>query len=438
MANHCLPLNNHDLCCRCGGCAALCPAAGAIVMTDDGAYPRFNADACLSCGLCEQICPGPQVNFTELYEQVFSRRDAEVDYDGLVRAAWIGHAADDRLRKGGVSGGVVTAILSSLLASGAIAACLVTRMNQETPWHGEPFIARSPEDLRMSQTSHYLPIPVNRLIAKLAEIPGKVAVVALPCQVHGLRMMARALPHLGEKIHLIIGLICAGTLDSHFTPEILAAHGIRLEDVSSLKFRAGGWPGWMRVVMKNGSTRQLHYSDFKDGLFNLVISIYMPPRCQTCLDGTAELADISAGDAWNRDETGRYLYQASTKLLIRSERGAEVMATILQAGAVVGDYASDHRQWKMLPMQKRRKAVHAPLRLARLRAKGIAVPLYDRPGPKASIRDRLAERSVSFFLWLGKFPAMRRLALRLITSKLVLPIIFLRGRIKKHRLRQRR
>ena len=431
----CLPLNNRDLCCRCGGCLALCPGA-AITLTDDS-YPRFNADACLACGLCDDICPGQRVNFSQLYEQVFSRRDEMVDFDGLVRAAWIGHAADNSLRRGGASGGVVTAILSSLLVSGEISACLVTRMKREEAWRGEAFIARTPEDLRMSQSSYYLPIPVNRLVAELSEIPGKAAIVALPCQVHGLRMMARKLPSFGEKIHVIIGLFCGGTLDSHFVPELLAAHGIRPEQVGRFEFRGGDWPGQMQAIMKNGATRPLHHADYKDGLYNYAISLFMPPRCQICLDGAAELADISASDAWGRDKNGQYRAPANTKLLIRSERGAEVMAAVLQAGALVGDYISDRRLWATPPMQKERKALYAPLRLARWRAQGRAVPRYDRPCPQAGAGDRLAERGLSFLLWLGKFAVMRRLALRLITSKLALPVIFLRGQMKKRRLRQR-
>lgn len=435
MSNSCLPLTNHDLCCRCGSCLAVCPAAA--ITLDDDAYPRFDAAVCIACGLCDEICPGQRVDFAELYEQVFSRRDAVVGYDGLVRDAWVGYAADDSLRRGGTSGGVVTALLSSLLASGTIAACLVCRMDQEKPWLGEAFIAHSPEDLRMSQYSRYQPIPINHLVVKLSEISGKVAVVALPCQVHGIKMMARKLPLLGEKIHLIIGLLCGGTLDSYFAPEMLAVCGVRPENVSSLQFRGGGWPGYMWVVMKDGSARALHYSNFKDGLYNFVISLFMPPRCQTCLDGTAEFADISAGDAWGRDETGQYRNIASTKLLIRNERGAEVMDTVLQTGALTGDFLRDRRLWAMQPMQKNRKAVYAPLRLARLRRRGIVVPVYDRSCPETSASDRLAERGVSFLLWLGKFPVMRRLALRLITSKLVLPVVFLREQIKKHRLRLR-
>jgi len=435
MPNPCLPLNNHDLCCRCGGCAALCPA-GAITLADN-AYPHLDSNACVACGLCDKICPGQRVNFTELYEQVFSHHGAITDYDGLVRAAWIGYATDNRLRRGGVSGGAVTAILASLLTSGVIAACLVVRMNQEKPWLGEAFIAHSPEDLRPSQSSRYQPIPINQLVDELLEIPGKVAVVALPCQVHGLRMMARAVPRLEEKIHLIIGLFCGGTLDSHFVPELLAVRGVRPEDMSCLEFRGGGWPGWMQAIMKKGPTQLLHYSNFKDGLFNLVISLFMPPRCQTCIDGPAELADISAGDAWNRDEKGDYCYESCTKLLIRSERGAEVMAAVLQRGDLAGDFLSDRQLWAMTPMQKRRKAVYAPLRLARFRAKGIAVPLYDRSCSQASTFDRLAERGASFLLWLGKFPLIRQLALRVITSRFMLPVIILLKQIKKHRLRRR-
>ena len=436
MSSPCLPLNNHDLCCRCGGCVALCPA-GAIRLAD-GFYPDLDTDACLSCGLCNEICPGQRVNFSALYEQVFSCRSAAVDFDGLVRAAWIGHAADDRLRQAGASGGVVTAILSSLLSSGTIAACLVTRMKRQEPWHGEPFIARSPEDLRMSQSSRYQPIPVNRLIAELTEIPGKVAVVALPCQVHGLRMMARVLPHLGEKIHAIIGLFCGGTLDSHFVPELLAVRGVRGDNISRFQFRGGDWPGRMQAVMHDGSASPLHHGSYKDGLYNYAISLFMPPRCQTCLDGTAELADLSAGDAWGRDEHGRYREPANTKLFIRSERGAEVLAAALQTGALAGDFISDRQLWATPPMQKKRKTVYAPLRLARLRRRGVVVPIYDRSSPQVRGRDHLAERTASFFLWLGRFPTMRRLALRLITSKVALPVIFLRGQMKKRHLRQQK
>jgi coenzyme F420 hydrogenase subunit beta len=372
---------------------------------------------------------------------VFPDDDETVDFDGLVRAAWIGHAADDDARRRGASGGVVTAILASMMAQGQVDACLVTRMKADQPWRAEAFIATTPDELWASQSSRYQIVPVNRLVAEILRLPGRVTAVTLPCQAHGLRMMMKKLPRLGEKIHYIVGLFCGGALESFFVPELLAANGLRHEHIGAFQFRGGDWPGQMRAILPDGATRPLHYSNYKDGLYNYVISLYMPPRCQTCLDGAAEFADISVGDAWGRDRGGHYRDPANSKVLIRTERGAALIAHALQAGAVVGDFVADRRLWATPPMQKKRKTIYAPLRLSRLRQKGIPVPTYilnnDRLWPQVGVGDIVRERGVSFLLLLGQSPLARRLILGFLTSKLAKPIIRWRSWMKKRRQSQK-
>ena len=165
-------------------------------------------------------------------------------------------------------------------------------------------------------------------------MPGRYAYVALPCQVHGFRMLAREDPVLRSKIHSVIGLFCGGSLEPNMVTELLEARGISLDDISDFQFRGGDWPGSMRAIMKDGDVRNLHYSNYKDGAYNYFTSLYMPQRCQTCLDGSGQFSDISISDAWTRDEEGQYRFKAHSRLLARTDIGVDIMVNAIERGTI--------------------------------------------------------------------------------------------------------
>ncbi|HMO50391.1 MAG TPA: Coenzyme F420 hydrogenase/dehydrogenase, beta subunit C-terminal domain [Kiritimatiellia bacterium] len=426
-----------ELCTRCGSCAGVCPTQA--ITTDERHYPVLIADRCIACGLCGAVCPGKEVNYGDLAEQVFGERFVDRGFDGWVEKTYVGFATDERLRRGGAGGGMVTGLLYHLLKSGAVEGCLVTRMNRERPWAGEPFIATTYEELCESQGSRYSIIPINTLWGELRKRPGRYAAAILPCQTHAYRKLQRHDPELAANITAVVGLFCGGSLEPNLTTEMLRMRGIKREDIRDFKFRGGEWPGQMQAVLKDGTAKPLHYSNYKDGAYNYFTSLYMPERCQTCLDGSNEFADVSVSDAWTRDEKGEYKFKEHSRLLIRTARGADLVRRAAEAGDIVIKDVSTDPSYKTHKMQTRRKGSLAPLRVDRWARAGRRVPVYDRGLPDdVTGKERLTERLSSALLYMGKWTPLRMAVMGFLTSRYAIPLIKIRLWLKKRKYARKR
>jgi coenzyme F420 hydrogenase subunit beta len=425
-----------ELCTRCGSCIGVCPTQA--LELDKARFPKLLAERCISCGLCGAVCPGAKVNYGALAEQVYGERFSERGFDGQVQNTFVGYATDERLRTGGAGGGMATGLLHHLLKTGAVDGCLVTRMNHERPWEGEPFIATTYEELCESQGSRYAIIPMNRLWSELRNRPGRYAAAILPCQTHGFRMLQKCDPELAAKIVVVVGLFCGGSLEPVLSTEMLAVRGIKREDIALFKFRGGEWPGQMQAVLKDGRVLPLHYSNYKDGAYNYFTSLYMPERCQTCLDGSNEFADVSVSDAWTRDEKGEYKFKNHSRLLVRTPRGAEWVRQAAEAGTIVLKDVSADPSYKTHKLQTRRKGSLAPLRVARWAKAGRRVPAYDRAPPAdATLKERLTERLSSALLRAGKWKPFRMAVMGFLTSRCAIPLIRIRLYLKKRKYQRR-
>jgi len=340
------------------------------------------------------------------------------------------------MREGGAGGGIVTALCWDLLKHGDVDGCIVARMNPQQPWIGESFIARSYDDLLQSQGSKYMIIPTNAIFQEIRRTPGRYAYVALPCQVHGFRMLAQRDPVLRERITAVIGLFCGGSLEPNLVTELLEARGIAIDDIADFQFRGGEWPGRMRAVLTSGEIRDLHYSNYKDGAYNYFTGLYMPARCQTCLDGSGLFADLSISDAWTRDREGNYRFKSQSRILARTDRGVEVLEQAMARGTIVGEDVTRDPDSATHKLQTKRKGTNAPLRVARRLRRGRPAPIYDREPPPAGLREHLSERGVSFLLWLGGFRWFRYPLMKFLTSAGAIPLIQFRLWRKKRKYRK--
>ncbi len=428
--------SSKELCARCGSCSGVCPS-GAICVGKNF-YPELNTEKCVACGLCQKVCSGGGVQYADLAEQVFGERFINKGFDGWVESTYVGYSADETIQKGGAGGGVVTGLLYHLLKTGQVDGCLVTRMNHAKPWLGEPFIATTYEELCESQGSRYSIIPVNTLWAELRDRPGKFAAAILPCQTHAFRKLQKQEPELASKITTVIGLFCGGSLEPDLTTEMLMVRGLKRSDITNFKFRGGDWPGQMQAVLKGGRVKPLHYSNYKDGAYNYFTSLYMPERCQTCLDGSNEFSDVSVSDAWTRDENGEYKFKEHSRILIRTRIGAELVRKATAAADLIIHDVTKDPSYKTHKMQTRRKGSLVPIRVDRWKRAGRKVPDYDRKMPDdVTTKERITERLSSAMLRAGKFKPFRIVFMGFLTSKLAIPLIQIRLYLKKRKYQKR-
>ncbi|MBW1634679.1 MAG: Coenzyme F420 hydrogenase/dehydrogenase, beta subunit C-terminal domain, partial [Deltaproteobacteria bacterium] len=302
-----------------------------------------------------------------------------------------------------------------------------------------PFIATAYEELCESQGSRYSIIPINSLWAELRERSGRFAAVILPCQTHAFRKLQKQDPGLAAKITVVIGLFCGGSLEPDLTTEMLMVRGLKRSDITDFQFRGGDWPGQMRAVLKDGSVKPLHYSNYKDGAYNYFVSLYMPERCQTCFDGSNEFSDVSVSDAWTRDENGEYKFKGHSRILVRTEIGAELVQTAAEADDVIIHDVTKDPSYKTHKMQTRRKGSLVPVRVARWKKGGRKVPDYDRQIPSDVTRkERITEWLSSSMLRAGKFKPFRIIFMGFLTSKFAIPLIKIRVFLKKRKYQKRR
>ena len=307
----------NGLCTGCGTCIALCPK-GAIELTrneNKGIYvPKVNEKECDNCGICFKVCPGHEVDFKQLNLELFGKEPKDVLIGNYLNC-YIGHSTDYDTRYNSSSGGLVTQLLIFALEEGIIDGALVTRMKKDNPLEPEPFIARTREEIIEASKSKYCPVPVNIALKEILESGEgmKFAVVGLPCHIHGIRKAEQINKKLKEKIVLHIGIFCDHTPNFWGTELLLERMKTKREEVIKLDYRGAGWPGSMKICLKDGEQLQLQSYWSFIGLY-----FFTPLRCLMCSDGVCELADISFGDAWlpelSDDKIGKSIIVSKNKI----------------------------------------------------------------------------------------------------------------------------
>ncbi|MBN1482357.1 Coenzyme F420 hydrogenase/dehydrogenase, beta subunit C-terminal domain [candidate division KSB1 bacterium] len=430
-----IAFTHKELCTRSGTCIGVCPTQA--LSLDKNRYPQLNAELCINCGLCRKVCPGSDVSYKTLTELTFGQQNGTIDFDGHVEKTYVGYAADPRFRKGGAGGGVITALAWHLLKTGQVDGCIVTRMQPERPWEGEVYIARTYNELKHSQQSKYTIIPVNTIFQELQHVDGSFALIALPCQIHGFRKLQREKSKLAAKIKIVIGLFCASSLEPYIADEMLEVKGIHKNDIKDFNFRGGEWPGRIRAILKNGGIKNMHYSNFKDGAINYLMYLYSPHRCQICIDGSSEFADISVSDAWTRDAKGNYIFRSQSRLLARTPLAIDIMESAIAADDLCAHDVSLDPHYKTHKLHARKKGRTAYIRVNRLRRNGHPVPVYDRMIDEHDITrsERRTEKIESLLMRLGRIRAIRLPLFALLTSRYGIPFVKMRQLRKRKKYR---
>jgi coenzyme F420 hydrogenase subunit beta len=250
------------------------------------------------------------------------------------------------------------------LEEGMIEGALVTRMKEDKPLEPEPFIARTREEIIDASRSKYCPVPANIALREILDSKKgeSFAVVGLPCHLHGIRKARQVDKNLERRIVLHLGILCGHSPNFWATESLLRRMKVKKKEVIKLDYRGEGWPGSMTICLRDGQTQTILYRDYRSFMSS---GFFTPTRCLMCSDQSAELADVSFGDAWLPEFKGD---KAGWSMIIsRTRLGEQLLERTRAKGCVELDRVTvnEAKRSQLGRLYFKKKVVKARLRLFR-------------------------------------------------------------------------
>ena len=246
------------------------------------------------------ICPGKAMDMPAMARQKFGCLPADPWLGSTVgiRAAY---AADPALRQRAASGGVIPALLHHLFATAQIDCAYCVEPGQR-PDSSAGAVLRSPSQLAQTHGSVYHPVNFGAGLADLCAGKERFAFVGLPCEVAALEMLKQRRPDVAARHIVSIGLFCGGITTFPGIAYYLRGFGIGPDEVESIAYRHGNWPGRIRLKLK-GHPDPVEIPRIRGNsrwkILRYVIAFqgyWMLPRCRMCPDQLSDFADIAVGD----------------------------------------------------------------------------------------------------------------------------------------------
>jgi coenzyme F420 hydrogenase subunit beta len=403
----------------------ICPTG--VLGLDEEDYPSVkHLSACTDCDLCVKVCPGDEFNLQDAYRSLYKSDVDLTSTHGHFTEAYLSYAVDPKIREHSTSGGLVTGILLNQLRQGLIDGAVVIIADPEQLWKGKPIVARTEAEIIAAMKSKYAICPTNSVFAEIRNIPGRYALVGLPCQIHGFVKAAELDQRLKERIVLTIGLFCHAAVEHEALKIIWKSLGSKVANATRYISRVGKHPGTPHLELKDGSLYPVYFGE-KRGyrpssmeVINIVYRLYTPARCLTCFDASAEFADIAVGDPWMAPpHSGIDFYKGWSFALVRSERGRHAMELCSRLGEVVHETVTRREALacnRMMSTEKRWRAFRV---IETLRRQGRPIPAYGPHGfrfPRQSGKQFVKTEIHMFTHMFCHLPRLRGYVLRLTLS----------------------
>jgi len=358
----------------------------------DEPEPRLVGD-CTACGSCWEVCPGKEVPLRDLDKRFLGReRDPRQDPIGIYRKCLKAWATDSFIRSSSSSGGVTSEILRCALEQDVIDGAIIAGWNDGPPyWRCRPLVVTKPEDVRLGVRTAMMMVPNNAAISEAVLERGlrRVAVVGLPCHIHGIRKLQQGdrPPVFARAIKFTIGLFCASAYYAEGTRHLLMEVGgiPSLDDVVAIDYRGGQPPGGLVAMTKD--RRILHIATKHEYTWHFLAPVsYKRDRCLMCVDFASELADVSVGDIFQDANSPNRNVVAT---IARTPVGEEMVDLARQCGKIAVEPHDPH----LIPASGTgwESKKHAGMyRLIQRKAHGWPVPNYQYPAEIIMLPRRLS------------------------------------------------
>lgn len=241
---------------------------------------------------------------TALAENLFPQAQHVDSRVGRFRSAWVGSVAESGFRAAGSSGGMVSWVAAELLRRGLVDGVAHVAATGDPQRDGRFFryrISRSEEEVRAGAKSRYYPVEMSEVIATIRSVPGRYAIVGIPCFIKAVQLLRREDPVIGERVRFTLGLFCGHMKSAHLVESFAGQMGVAVADIGQVDYRRkdprrpASWYT-AHLTLRDGRTVQRDWFDLAEGDWGS--GFFQNGACNFCDDVVAETADISFGDAW--------------------------------------------------------------------------------------------------------------------------------------------
>jgi coenzyme F420-reducing hydrogenase beta subunit len=238
---------------------------------------------------------------------------------------YAGYALDLDIRANASSGGIVSAILIDLLESGQIDGALVSRITSKNERiTAVTEIARTREEIYLFGGSSYIDTPVIQKVQELKGFPGRLAVVALPCQARALQALFNHHPELRKTFPFIIGLFCRGNVTKLFYEDYFKRNHIDIGKIETLKVQRGHLQGDVTIRFVDGTDQIIPFLAINT--YRLA-GIHPKALCAWCAEHISEDADISVGDIFSPEFKREPIKHSA--FIPRNEEGVKICENLI-------------------------------------------------------------------------------------------------------------
>ncbi len=385
-------------CTHCGACVGLHPALLEFRHTSHGPLPHLRRPLTLaedkSLALAWAVCSGRGVPYPELF--AYLNHPPENWLTGPYRQVFIGFASDPAIRRRGASGGVISRVLIHLLETHQVEGAIVLRQGLPTPEQAMPVIATNREQVLAAAQSVYAVTPMLTILPEIAKFPGRLAFVGLPEQVATLRMLQAAGHPVAKKIAFVAGPYTGTNMYFGAVRAFLRSQGVPdAVAITSLQWRAGEWPGYLRVETEDG--RIFKAQKF---YYNYLIPFYISRNCQITPDFTNEATDLSVGDAWS--PTLEKAGGGHSVVVARSSKATAILSELQQSGDLTLEPIPIEQALAMHGHMLDFKKRGAFIRLEAQQRQGQPVPDYGYRPAELTWTRHLVEGVISGFFGIGR------------------------------------
>ena len=403
------------LCIGCGSCVAQAHSPDTHMVFDaygqlkpKGDAGWFRRDSESFTRTCP-FSPGAQ-NEDQLAAELYPNPENRDVALGSFQTAYVGHVAEEDFRMQGSSGGMVTWVATELLRQGLIDGVAHVVATEDPQTDGRYFryrIARTEAEIRAGAKSRYYPIEMSQILQIIREVPGRYAVVGIPCFIKAVHLLRREDPIFKERIRFTLGLFCGHMKSARFVESFAWQMQVPVNQIKKVEYRQkdpsrpANWYN-AKLTLRNGSSVNRDWWHLADGDWGA--GFYMNSACNFCDDVVAETADISFGDAWVEpySSDGR----GTNVVVVRSPAIEKVVASAINEGrlqleAVNGEFVA---QTQAAGFRQRREGLAYRLTWAR---KGVQPRKRVAPDSKTPTRQRKLIYRMRNFITRGSHRVLR-------------------------------